>query len=87
MIYYEAMIIPIDQIKSETLTAIIEQYVLREGTDYGENLYKLEQKVAHVNSQLEKGLAVIVYSELNESVDILTRHEYEKMLVMGEVTS
>ena len=87
MIYYESMIIPIDQIKSETLTAIIEQYVLREGTDYGENLYKLEQKVAHVNSQLEKGLAVIVYSELNESVDILTRHEYEKMLVMGEVTN
>jgi uncharacterized protein YheU (UPF0270 family) len=74
------MIIPIDQLESETLTSIIEQFVLREGTDYGENTYKLDQKVAHVRSQLEKDLAVLVYSELNESVDILTRRDYEKML-------
>jgi len=81
LIYHARMIIPIDQIEAETLTSVIEQFVLREGTDYGENTYRLEQKVAHVRAQLEKGLAVLVYSELNESVDILTRRECEKMLV------
>ena len=74
------MIIPIDQLEADTLTAIIEQYVLGEGTDYGENIYSLEQKVAHVRSQLENNRAVLVYSDLYESVNILSQQEYEKML-------
>ncbi len=78
------MFIPVEQLEAETLTAIIEQFVLREGTDYGENTYSLEQKVAHVRSQLEQKLAVLVYSELNERVDILPMREYKKMLANGQ---
>lgn len=74
------MIIPLDELEADTLTAIIEQFVLREGTDYGENIYGLEQKVAHVRRQLEGKHAVLVYSELHESVDILPTSEYEKLL-------
>lgn len=74
------MIIPVDQLQADTLTAIIEQFVLREGTDYGENVYRLEQKVAHVRAQLEKGDVVVVYSELHDSVDIISNKEYEKLL-------
>lgn len=72
------MIIPIEQLKPEVLTSIIEQFVLSEGTDYGEANYSLEQKVAHVRSQLENASAFLVYSELHESVNIVSRHEYEK---------
>ena len=75
------MRIPIDQLQPETLTAIIEQFVLREGTDYGENTYSLEQKVAHVRAQLDNKTAVLVYSDLNETVDIVSRRDYEKSLV------
>jgi len=81
LIYHVGMIIPIDQLDADTLTAIIEQYVLREGTDYGENIYKLEQKVAHVRSQLDSHKALLVYSELHESVDIISRNDYEKLMV------
>lgn len=72
------MIIPIDQLEAEILTAIIEQFVLSEGTDYGEAIYSLEQKVAHVRAQLENASVLLVYSELHESVNILSRQEYEK---------
>lgn len=72
------MIIPIDQLEGDTLTAIIEQFVLAEGTDYGEAIYSLEQKVAHVRKQLENESAVLVYSDLYETVNIISRHEYEK---------
>ena len=65
------MIIPIDVLQPETLTAIIEQFVLGEGTDYGEREYSFVQKVAQVRAQLESGRAVIVYSELHDSVTIV----------------
>lgn len=71
------MIIPLDQLEAEVLTAIIEQFVLSEGTDYGEDSYSLEQKVAHVRSQLENESALLVYSALHETVNIISRREYE----------
>lgn len=71
------MIIPIDQLAPETLTAIIEQFVLSEGTDYGEAAYSLEQKVAHVHTQLKNGTALLVYSEQHESVNIISRQVFD----------
>lgn len=70
------MIIPIDDLEPATLTAVIEQFVLSEGTDYGESVYSLEQKVAHVRAQLENGTALLVYSDLYQTVNIITHHEY-----------
>jgi uncharacterized protein YheU (UPF0270 family) len=45
--------------------------VLREGTDYGEREISLDQKVAHVLRQLERGEAQIVFDAVLESVDIV----------------
>lgn len=70
------MIIPIEQIQAETLTAIIESYVLREGTDYGEQELSFAQKVEQVRHQLLSGQAVLVYSELHESIDIQSAEQY-----------
>lgn len=67
------MIIPWQDIPPETLTNLIEHYVLREGTDYGEQEISLTAKVEHVRQQLKNNEAVIVYSELHETVDIKLR--------------
>lgn len=64
------MIIPMDQLEPDTLHNIIEAFVLREGTEYGEQDVDLNTKVAQVLQQLESGKAVIEYSELHETVDI-----------------
>ncbi|RUO78626.1 YheU family protein [Pseudidiomarina taiwanensis] len=64
------MQIPWQQLEAETLTAIIEAFVLREGTDYGEHEVSFASKVATVRAQLESGEAVLVWSELHETVDI-----------------
>ena len=69
------MIIPWKEIDPDTLTNLIEHFVLREGTDYGESELTMEQKVRHVRQRLASGEAVIVYSELHESVDIKLRRE------------
>lgn len=71
------MIIPPDQLEAETLTSIIEQFVLGEGTDYGEQEFSLQQKVAMVRRQLEAGEVVVVYSELHESVNIVPANQVQ----------
>lgn len=69
------MIVPLNELRPELLEAIIEQYVLGEGTDYGERAYSLAEKVAQVRAQLEAGEAFVVYSEVHETVHIMSRDE------------
>ena len=71
------MIIPLEQINKDTLTAIIEEFILREGTDYGVIDASKADKIAQVKLQLQQGSAVIVYSELHESVNILPREQFD----------
>lgn len=65
------MIIPWQDLEGTTLDNLIESFVLREGTDYGEQEMSLTDKVEQVKAQLRSGIAVIVYSELHETVDIV----------------
>ncbi|MCG8709656.1 YheU family protein [Brenneria sp. 4F2] len=67
------MLIPWQQLEPETLENLIESFVLREGTDYGEQERTLPQKVADVRRQLESGEVVLVWSELHETVNIMPR--------------
>jgi uncharacterized protein len=49
---------------------VIESFVLREGTDYGEREYSLEQKVAQVRAQLEQGRARILFDPESNTVTL-----------------
>ncbi|MFZ3711455.1 YheU family protein, partial [Salmonella enterica] len=49
---------------------------LREGTDYGEHERSLEQKVADVKRQQQSGEAVLVWSELHETVNIMPKKQF-----------
>ncbi|PWC16607.1 hypothetical protein DDT52_17545 [Brenneria roseae subsp. roseae] len=70
------MIIPWQQLDPETLDNLIESFVLREGTDYGEEERSLAQKVADVRRQLESGEVVMVWSELHETINIMPRGQF-----------
>ncbi|GFN45449.1 UPF0270 protein [Candidatus Regiella insecticola] len=72
------MIIPWQQINSETLNNLIESFVLREGTDYGEQEFLLAQKVADVRHQLSNGEAVVIWSELHETINIMPRTKIKR---------
>ena len=70
------MIIPTQELASDTLSAIIEEFVLREGTEYGENEVSLVEKIAQIKHQLAQGSVVLVYSELHETVNILPKEQF-----------
>ena len=73
------MEVPPDSVSEEALNALIESFVLREGTDYGEHEYNLEQKVNHVRKQLSSGEVVIVFNLELQSADMLTRTEITRL--------
>jgi len=68
----EPVIVPHAELASDLLRAVIESFVLREGTDYGEREFSLDQKVARVIRQLERGEAQIVFDPDTDSVGITT---------------
>ena len=70
------MIIPWQDLDPETLGNLSECFVLREGTDYGEHERSLTDKVADVKQQLKSGEAVLVWSELHETVNIMPRKQF-----------
>lgn len=72
------MIIPFDTLPKETLNAIIENFVLREGTEYGSEDVALTDKIEQVQQQLKQGSALLVYSELHETVNILPADQFEE---------
>lgn len=71
------MVIPWQQLNSETLTNLLETFVLREGTDYGEQECSFEEKVSQLRQQLKNGEIVVVYSELHESVNLMKAQEFK----------
>ena len=66
------MQIPLDMLEPETLRSVIENFITREGTDYGDLEYTLDEKVAQVMRQLVKGEAHLVYDEESESCNIIS---------------
>ncbi len=64
------MEIPHDRLSKEALTGLIEEFITREGTDYGERVYTLEQKVERVREQLRRGEVVISFDPDADSCDL-----------------
>lgn len=73
------MIIPWQALEQDTLYNVLDSFILREGTDYGERELSLDEKRQRLLAQLEADKVVIVWSELHQSLDIK-----EKKSFLGE---
>ena len=67
------VIVPPEALSVSTLQALLEEFVTREGTDYGPREYTLEQKVASVRRQLERGEVVIVFEPESSTTTLRAR--------------
>ena len=64
------MKIPWNSLSREALSGIIEEFVTREGTEYGRDDVALEAKCRDVLRQLEAGEVELNYDEENQSCSI-----------------
>ena len=65
------MYVPFEKLSAQALRGIIEEFVLREGTEYGETEFTLEQKISQVKKQLENGQALISFDPETETCSIV----------------
>ena len=65
------MEIPYQELSADTIKGIVEQYVLGEGTDYGDCDFSLEEKVAGVLAQLKSGKVKIIFDATEEVCTIV----------------
>lgn len=63
--------VPHGELSAEALHGVVESFVLREGTDYGERDVSHETKIAQVIRQLERGEARILFDPLDSSITIV----------------
>lgn len=67
------MEIPYQKLAPAVLRAVIEEFVTREGTDYGANDFSLDSKVAQVICQLDEGSIFISYDSQSGSCHLRKR--------------
>lgn len=65
--------IPWEQLSAETLQGVIDDFVLREGTDYGVVETTLERKRDQVRAQLKGGKARVLFDPRSETCTIVAR--------------
>ena len=67
----EPVEIPRESLSPDALRGLIEEFVTRDGTDYGSVERTLEEKVAAVERQLASGEVRIFFEPESESVTLL----------------
>jgi hypothetical protein len=68
-------VIPYQQVPGDILRRLLESFIARDGTDYGEVERSLDDKVNDVRDQLSRGEVHIVFDGESESFTLLTTHE------------
>jgi uncharacterized protein YheU (UPF0270 family) len=72
------MAIPADELAPDTLRALVEEFVTRDGTDYGETEVSLEDKVDEVLDGIRRKRWVIVFDSFLQSVTILDVRDWHR---------
>lgn len=70
--------VPREKLSAEILDALIEEFVLREGTDYGAVEVSLLKKKQQVEKQIIKDEIKIVFDFETQSATLMTKQEFKR---------
>ncbi|MFV3407911.1 YheU family protein [Bdellovibrio bacteriovorus] len=70
--------IPKEALSEQALRGVIDNFIQREGTDYGVNEVSYETKMQQVQKQIDKGHVRIVFDPNTESVSLMPELEWKK---------
>jgi uncharacterized protein YheU (UPF0270 family) len=73
MIVGKGITVPAEQLSDDALQGLVEEFVTRDGTDYGASEVPTSHKVDQVKGQLRRGEAVIVFDPETQLCDIVPR--------------
>ncbi len=67
----EPLVIPFEQLSNDALNGVLEEYISREGTDYGLIEKDLDAQLAVARKQLTKGRVLIIFDPVTERCQII----------------
>lgn len=79
--------IPYQQLSEDALQGVIEEFIQREGTDYGEVEYSLSEKTAQVMGLLKSGQSILVFDVQTESTTIMDKQEFKTLRAQMEASN
>ena len=65
------MEIPYTELSGDALRGVIDEFVSREGTEYGQREYTLEDKIKRVVRQLESGEVKLFFDEQSQTCNLV----------------
>lgn len=69
------MIVPWEQVPADSLRNLVEEFVTRDGTDYGEQEISLATRVGQVMQQLRRAEVVIWFDGVTETITLMTARD------------
>ena len=70
--------IPWQDLQADTLASLVEEFVTRDGTDYGEQEVLVQKKVDQVVEGIKRKHYLIVFDQESESVHIITKQQWQE---------
>ncbi len=67
--------IPVEALSPQARNGLIEEFVTRDGTDYGAEEHTLDEKKSAVRRQLQLGEVVIVFDPETQTSNIILKDE------------
>lgn len=78
------LIIPTEQLDTAVFDAVLEEYISREGTDYGDYEYSLAEKREQLRQQIKAGKICLCYDPVSQSCTLLTKEQALALLPLSE---
>lgn len=70
--------VPPEALTPEILDAVVENFILREGTDYGSTEFTYETKANQIRKQLQRDEIKIVFDPESETVSLVTARDWNR---------
>ncbi len=77
------VLVPSSRLSTDALHGLVDEFVSREGTEYGERDVSLEEKRDDVLRQIQSKRVVIVFDTHSESCNIVTQEEFSRLKALA----
>jgi uncharacterized protein YheU (UPF0270 family) len=71
--------IPPHKLPADLLTSVIEEFINRDGTDYGDREISLKEKIEHARVKISQGDVILTFDQETETCNLLSKNDFIKI--------
>lgn len=77
--------IPLEALSPQALAGVINEFIFREGTDYGIQEITHEKKIEQIQKQIIQGIVKIVFDPSSETVTLMTNQDWLRLRTIPDL--